>query len=71
MSDIQSLFEQVDSLTPEEGLQLFDHVIERLHSFGMIVTKPRILGLHVHLGAAWISDDFDDELPDSFWLGEE
>ena len=31
--------------------------------------KPRIAGLHAGMG--WMSDDFDDELPDSFWLGEE
>lgn len=29
---------------------------------------PRVLGLHE--GQAWISDDFDAPLPDSFWLGE-
>ncbi len=33
--------------------------------------KPRILGLHAHLGEGWMSDDFHDELPDSFWLGQE
>lgn len=33
--------------------------------------KPRILGLHAHLGKAWMSDDFHDELPDKFWLGKE
>lgn len=31
--------------------------------------KPRVLGLHP--GAMVMSDDFDDPLPDSFWLGEE
>jgi prevent-host-death family protein len=31
--------------------------------------KQRILGLRE--GQVWTSDDFDDELPDSFWLGEE
>ena len=31
--------------------------------------KKRILGLH--LGSVWMSDDFNAELPDSFWLGEE
>lgn len=35
------------------------------------VNKPRILGLHAHLGPAWMSDDFDEPLPDEFWLGEE
>jgi hypothetical protein len=29
----------------------------------------RVLGLH--LGAMQMSDDFDDPLPDSFWLGED
>lgn len=31
--------------------------------------KERVLGLRE--GQVWISDDFDEELPDSFWLGEE
>jgi predicted DNA-binding antitoxin AbrB/MazE fold protein len=25
----------------------------------------------MHAGNYWMSDDFDDELPDSFWLGED
>jgi antitoxin (DNA-binding transcriptional repressor) of toxin-antitoxin stability system len=29
----------------------------------------RIPGLH--RGTTWVSDDFDDPLPDEFWLGEE
>lgn len=31
--------------------------------------QPRIPGLNA--GQIWISPDFDDPLPDSFWLGEE
>jgi antitoxin (DNA-binding transcriptional repressor) of toxin-antitoxin stability system len=31
--------------------------------------KKRVFGLH--RGQIWVSDDFDDELPDEFWLGEE
>ncbi len=30
---------------------------------------PRVAGLH--LGAIWMSDDFDEPLPDEFWLGKE
>lgn len=29
----------------------------------------RVFGLH--RGQIWISEDFDDPLPDEFWLGEE
>lgn len=32
-----------------------------------IVQKPRIAGLHAGMG--WVSDDFDDPLPDEFWTG--
>lgn len=32
------------------------------------IKKQRIPGLHA--GAIWTSDDFDDPLPDEFWLGE-
>jgi prevent-host-death family protein len=31
--------------------------------------KERVLGLRE--GQVWTSDDFDEELPDSFWLREE
>jgi antitoxin (DNA-binding transcriptional repressor) of toxin-antitoxin stability system len=30
--------------------------------------KKRIFGLH--RGQIWVSEDFDDPLPDDFWLGE-
>jgi antitoxin (DNA-binding transcriptional repressor) of toxin-antitoxin stability system len=30
---------------------------------------PRTPGLHQ--GQGWIAEDFDAELPDSFWLGED
>ncbi len=31
-------------------------------------TTPRIAGLHT--GAIWTSDDFDEPLPEEFWIGE-
>ena len=31
--------------------------------------KPRIMDLHK--GQFWMSDDFDDPLPDEFWLGKD
>lgn len=30
---------------------------------------PRVASLH--RGNFWVSDDFDDPLPESFWLGED
>jgi hypothetical protein len=34
----------------------------------MVKPAQRILGLHE--GQGWISDDFTEELPTSFWLGD-
>lgn len=42
--------------------------VARLVSVQHKVNAPRVLGLHA--GKIWISPDFDDPLPDSFWLGE-
>jgi hypothetical protein len=33
------------------------------------VSVPRVPG--VDLGHVWIGDDFNEPLPDSFWLGED
>ena len=30
--------------------------------------KQRVLGFHQGMG--WMSDDFNDPLPDEFWMGE-
>ena len=31
--------------------------------------KPRVMDLHK--GQVWMSDDFDEPLPDEFWLGKD
>lgn len=45
------------TITPEKSDEMVD------------LSQPRIAGLHA--GEIWTSDDFDDPLPDEFWLGEE
>ena len=69
---------EITPLTLEELLAELDHHDEVLLTRGAdpvawvapaeSTTRPeRILGLHE--GQGRISDDFTDELPDSFWLG--
>jgi len=41
----------------------------RLMPIQKTAQKERVLGLRE--GQVWTSDDFDKELPDSFWVGEE
>ena len=46
-------------------MPLVDNSVEQTAASGK---KPRILGMHP--GAITISDDFDDPLPDEFWLSD-
>ena len=74
MMDMQQLFKMVDQLTSAELKELYQYIMESRVQFIGSEPKPphqpRKLGLHAHLGQAWMSEDFMDELPDSFWLGE-
>ena len=76
MADLQALIRAVDELSASELKQLYTHIIETRVQFVdanevSSISTPRIIGLHEHLGHAWMSDDFNAELPDSFWLGED
>lgn len=42
--------------------------IARLVPIAASPATPRVPGLHQN--AIWISNDFDEPLPDEFWLGE-
>ncbi len=67
MADLQALFHAVDELSPEDLKQLYKYILEnRIEFVDRQATSqtPRTLGLHAHLGKAWMSDDFRDELPD-------
>ncbi len=78
MADLQALFQAVNELSAEDLKELYRYITETRMEFTNPpaeeqpdTNKPRILGLHAHLGKAWMSDDFDDELPDEFWFGEQ
>ena len=43
--------------------------IARLVPIAVSPVTPRVSGLH--LGAIWMGGDFDEPLPDEFWLGDE
>ncbi len=75
MADLQALFHKVDELSAEELKQLYLYITQTRVQFAPAPeetpSKTRILGLFENVGETWISDDFDNELPDSFWLGED
>jgi hypothetical protein len=74
MSTIESIVQELEKIP--ESMQL--SVLAFIHSLDASATPenhhlselpPRILGLN--RGAMKMSDDFDEPLPDEFWLGEE
>ena len=68
-ADLLQVIEEVRAGT-EVVLANEDGPLVRLVPVAQPVTQPkRIAGLN--RGAMTVHDDFDDPLPDSFWLGEE
>ncbi|BAZ05143.1 DUF2281 domain-containing protein [Calothrix sp. NIES-3974] len=69
------LIGKLQSLSPEQQQTLLDFVEFLEHKNAQsqpIPTQPgqkRVLGLN--RGEIWMSDDFNEPLPDEFWLGEE
>ncbi len=74
MSTIESIVRELEKIP--EPMQL--SVLAFIHSLDVSATTenhqpselpPRTLGLN--RGAMKMSDDFDEPLPDEFWIGEE
>lgn len=64
----QALLEQVRGLNPTQQQEVLDFATF-LRQKTPQPPKERIPGLH--RGAFFMNDDFDDPLPDEFWLGED
>lgn len=73
MTTVQDVLTIATQLTPVEQLEVIQALSRALQQQYVkkepdaTVPQPRILGLHA--GKLWMSDDFDAELPDEFWLG--
>lgn len=70
MLELKTILAAIRELTPEE-LELVRQAVdaEKDKIAPTTPAKQRIFDLHP--GAMWMSDDFDDPLPDEFWLGED
>lgn len=67
MTVLQTLFRTIDELTPEEKQQIVAYIQEHQET-EPASQQPRVPGLFPGI---WMSDDFNAELPETFWLGEE
>ncbi|MBX3065684.1 MAG: hypothetical protein U0528_10835 [Anaerolineae bacterium] len=68
MTDMVQLFKLIDQLSPEERNQLAEYLyegkVEELQS-----NEPFKRTFDLHAGVVVIHDNFDDPIPDEFWLG--
>lgn len=68
MSSIAEIKAAVESLSLEEAQKLL-HLLSTKVKQDSPTTKRRIAELHA--GAISMADDFDEPLPDAFWLGKD
>ncbi|MBZ0300227.1 MAG: hypothetical protein K8J31_10815 [Anaerolineae bacterium] len=67
MCNLTALFCVIDKLTPEEKHQIITYLLGQQVDH---LTPPHQRIFDLHAEVIKISGDFDDELPDSFWLGK-
>jgi mRNA-degrading endonuclease RelE of RelBE toxin-antitoxin system len=63
------LIAKLQTLPPEQQQQVLDFVEFLAQKYVQPqASKKRVMGLHK--GQIWMSEDFNDPLPDEFWMGE-
>jgi hypothetical protein len=70
----EGLVSRLQNLPPEQQQQVADFIefLEQKyiqHQSNQGQPKRRIFGLYE--GQGWMSEDFNEPLPDEFWMGEE
>ncbi|MBN3960597.1 DUF2281 domain-containing protein [Nostoc sp. NMS8] len=70
LDSTSKLIAKLQTLAPEQQQEVLDFVEFLVQKYAQPQQPPqkRVLGLNQ--GKIWISDDFNDPLPDEFWLGE-
>lgn len=72
--DTTSALIKLQALPPQQQQQALDFIEFLTQKYvrsnsSQSQKKQRIAGLHEGMG--WIAEDFNDPLPDEFWMGEE
>ena len=66
----ETLIAQLQTLPPEQQQMVVNFVEFLAHKHAQSQpSQQRVLGLNQ--GEIWISEDFNDPLPDEFWTGEQ
>lgn len=68
MTTLEVIEQVAEALTPEERRSLIAYLQKLEAAPEVTPMQKRTPGL---FSGFWMSEDFNDELPDSFWLGED
>jgi mRNA-degrading endonuclease RelE of RelBE toxin-antitoxin system len=69
--DITSeLIAKFQTLAPEQQQQVLDFVEFLAQKYAQTPKPPEKRVFDLHKGEIWMSDDFNDPLPDEWWIGE-
>lgn len=71
MYKLEDAIQVVKQLNADDRARLRQYLDNDTQEAKSRLPTRRVAGLHEHLGHAWVSEDFDDPLPDSFWLGSD
>lgn len=67
----EELVAQARELSIEQRKALINVLIDSFTESTVSTPLRKKRTPNLHAGQGWMSDDFNDELPDSFWLGED
>jgi hypothetical protein len=67
--NLESLYETVDQLTPQQRAKLMDYLVSGYHVDTTEAQPDSEWQFDLARGAIQTTPDFDDPLPDDFWLG--
>ncbi|WP_445630435.1 type II toxin-antitoxin system VapB family antitoxin [Nostoc sp. DSM 114167] len=70
LDSTSKLIAKLQTLAPEQQQEVLDFVefLAQKYAQPQQTDQKRVLSLNQ--GKIWISDDFNEPLPDKFWLGE-
>jgi hypothetical protein len=71
MINMDELLRTLNTLSPAQKKQVIDFLQQPQPENGSEEPARQGLILNMHPGAMVMSPDFDDELPDEFWLGKD
>jgi len=67
---IDHLMDEIRVLSPEERKRLILLIVDTFDASQVQSTSKRVAGLNAHLGQGYMSEDFNNPLPDTFWVGD-